>query len=287
MSRARRADLIYVADDFTRTVYVFTYPRGQWLQELTGFSQPAGECTDAAGDVFVTDDRYSNQSSVVVEYRHGGKDPIATLTTPSTPYGCSVDPITGNLAVVEYNDVAIYRAARGTPKVFTDSDTTRMYYCVYDAAGNLYVSGGGPSSGRQPIFAVMHRGVRSFTNFSVDATFRYPRVPIVWDGRYLAVGDYESWDGSYPVYQVKLSSGKGRVVSKTVLDTKGVQTLPAPPMWIQAGKIILTGKHGPYCCAVGVVGLWNYPIGGHRTRRLVMPHYAILPYGIAVSLAKR
>jgi hypothetical protein len=284
LSEAKRSDLLYVSDEFTRNVNVFTFPKGKQTGSLTGFTSPEGECVDASGDVFVTDDRDS-QASRVVEYPHGGKRPTLTLNTPGTPRGCSVDAATGNLAVVEQGDIAIYEGARGTPVILRDPDMVATFYCSYDSAGNLYVSGAA-SSGDQPVFGKVLRGHRSFTNFTVVASFLSAWVPIMWDGRYLAIGDYESRDGSYPVYRVKVARAKGQVVSTTVLDTTGIQTLPAGPMWIQGGKVILTGEHGPYCCPIGAVGLWNFPAGGHRTRRIVMPGYAVRPYGATVSLAR-
>ena len=55
----------------------------------------SGDCTDANGNVFISND------DNVFEYAHGGTEPIATLDLPgSNAIGCSVDPTTGNLAVV-------------------------------------------------------------------------------------------------------------------------------------------------------------------------------------------
>ena len=46
-------DLLYVADQTTQDVYVYTYPQGQLVRTLTGFINPTGECVDSGGDVFI------------------------------------------------------------------------------------------------------------------------------------------------------------------------------------------------------------------------------------------
>ena len=44
--------LLYVSS--SDKVYVFSYPEGKKLQTLTGLVTPSGLCSDAAGNVFVT-----------------------------------------------------------------------------------------------------------------------------------------------------------------------------------------------------------------------------------------
>src|ERR1700735_3197529 len=54
----KQTSLLYVSNDGTATVTVYTYLDGGGLVlvgTLTGFTKPAGMCTDRAGDVWVTD----------------------------------------------------------------------------------------------------------------------------------------------------------------------------------------------------------------------------------------
>src|SRR5579863_1388101 len=96
---ARASALLYVSDTVTGDVYVFSYPKGKLVQTLTGFADPAGECVDATGNVFVANTGSSN----VLEYAHGGSSPIATLDDSGYfRVGCAVDPVTGNLAVSNF-----------------------------------------------------------------------------------------------------------------------------------------------------------------------------------------
>src|SRR5579863_4376250 len=47
-------DLLYVSDD-SGVVYVLTYPAGKLVGTLSGFGGPGGLCSDAKGNVFITD----------------------------------------------------------------------------------------------------------------------------------------------------------------------------------------------------------------------------------------
>lgn len=97
---ARHGDLLYVSDTETSNVYVFSYPKGKLVQTLTGFTDPAGECVNKNGDVFITNTGASN----ILEYAHGGSTVDSTLNDPGYfPTGCSVDPLTGNLAVTNFS----------------------------------------------------------------------------------------------------------------------------------------------------------------------------------------
>jgi hypothetical protein len=64
---------------------------------LTGFHQPDGACSDKKGDVWIVNNEASPSGESAVEYKHGGKKPIAILETgPGYAVSCSVDPTTGN-----------------------------------------------------------------------------------------------------------------------------------------------------------------------------------------------
>jgi DNA-binding beta-propeller fold protein YncE len=120
LPEAKSEDLAYVANVYTITAY--SYPKGKLVGTLNNFYVPYGECVDAKGDVYITDSRFGK----IYEYAHGGTKPIKTLKDPSyQPYGCAVDPTTGDLAVANYSDssghqgnVYVYRNAKGFPKSY-------------------------------------------------------------------------------------------------------------------------------------------------------------------------
>ncbi|MGB6739997.1 MAG: hypothetical protein WBE59_06045, partial [Candidatus Cybelea sp.] len=70
-------------------------------------------CSDSQGNIFLPRD------TTVTEYAHGGTSPVATLTLPgNASSGCSVDPITNDLAVVFQTQVAIFQNEQGNPSVY-------------------------------------------------------------------------------------------------------------------------------------------------------------------------
>ena len=143
-SDALAGNLLYVSDTNRNEVDVYSYPAAQLKGKLTGFSNPHGMCVDAAGDVYMT----SGGSSEIFEYAHGGTKPIATLQDPGYfPKACSVDPTTGNLAVMNFQqtaasgNVVIYTHAKGKPKAYEAPNMFFYYFTEYDANGNLFIDG--------------------------------------------------------------------------------------------------------------------------------------------------
>jgi hypothetical protein len=136
--------LLYISDRKAATVNVYEYPSLKEAGKLTGFGEPAGECVDASGDVWITD----SKKQQIVEYAQGGSSPIATLSDAAyEPNGCSIDPTTGDLAVANVKAVsgtgnlAIYKDAKGTAKLYDDPDIASYYFCSYDKNGTLTVDG--------------------------------------------------------------------------------------------------------------------------------------------------
>ncbi len=168
---AKKKRLLYTTDDSTNDVYVYTYPGGKLVGTLTGFAEPAGECTDKHGNVWIVNLEASN----LIEYAHGGTVPIATLGDPNEyPYGCSVDKQTGNLAVSNfeapgggYGSLAIYSHASGTPSIYSDSPTlATVRSTCYDDQGNVFVDGTNTSGAFA--FAELPAGSGSFTNITLN-----------------------------------------------------------------------------------------------------------------------
>ncbi|HEU5479584.1 MAG TPA: hypothetical protein VFU90_07100, partial [Candidatus Tumulicola sp.] len=171
------SDLLYVSDTDTSEVYVFSYPQGKPKGALTGFTDPAGVCVDAHGNVFVTNTGGFN----VLEYAHGGTTPIATLKDAGYfPVGCSVDPKTGNLAVTNFatssstqGNVVIYKGAKGRPTGFyTNPNMSEMLLCGYDASGNLFVDGTTASSAAK--FAELPSGKTKLVLLTLNQSIASP-----------------------------------------------------------------------------------------------------------------
>ena len=129
-----KQDLLYVTNG-NGEVTVYRYWKRALVGVLTSLTQPMGECVDAEQNVYITD----HATQKILEFAHGGTKPIKTLDdSPDSPYTCSVDPITGNLAVTNDDgtstegNLAIWPGGSGTRVTYTDSSISRFRGCAYD-----------------------------------------------------------------------------------------------------------------------------------------------------------
>ena len=189
--------LIYAVNGCGGTC-VLSYPDGKLVGELTGV-QGLAACSDSKGNVFIS------EQSDVVEYAHGGTSPIATYNTAyNPPSGCSVDPESGDLAVVNGGYVAVFPAGSKNP---TSYDTMlNAQYCGYDNDGNLFVDG---FDGQSVGLSELPKGSDGFEMLSFEQNYGDPGQ-IQWDGKYLS---YESQGKGKPT----ICSSRSRVLQRKLL----------------------------------------------------------------------
>jgi hypothetical protein len=269
--QARSGDLLYVSDTDTSEVYVYSYPSDKLVGALKDFRDPGGECVDKSGDVFIT----NTGDDEILEFAHGGTTPLATLSDPGYfPFGCSVDPTSGNLAVANnfassgsgQGNVVVYTHAKGKPKGdYTDPNINQMLLCGYDDKGNLFVDGFTKGSGFA--FAELRSGSTTFTNITLNQSIGSPGG-VQWDGKHVAVGD----QSTNIVYQFSISGKKGTKAGSTPL-TGAAEVVQ---FWIAGSKLI-----GPDAGASDV-GIWNYPAGGSATKKITGLY---IPLGATLSKA--
>lgn len=263
-------DLLYAGT--VNDLFVFSYPQVKFISEISLPSGGGGQvCSDSSGDVFapVTND--------TVEYAHGGTQPIATLKSPAgfSPYGCAVDPKTGNLAVtnfaVTHGKAAIYQGAQGSARVYTDREFLEFLYCTYDDDGNLFLSG---FTSKGYSLAELPAGQAAFTNITVSA--QVGGYGIQWDGQYVTLGRHH---GSGILYRVAITGAHGKVVGVTHLDHSKERSTENQ-YWIQNNIVIWpTGNFS------GHLGLWNYPSGS--LRKIIHRKFVDGVYGATVSVAAK
>ena len=141
---AAQPSLLYVTN-ITGTVTFYAYQNGNNLSlqgTLTGFGFPGQPCVDQTGDVFIPD----ASANTIVEFAHGGTVPLHVLQTGqySEPLACSIDKLTGNLAVPINSGVFVFPGTFGTPAFYANSpDLGDSFFCAYDSHGNLFVDGTG------------------------------------------------------------------------------------------------------------------------------------------------
>jgi hypothetical protein len=288
---AKKQALLYISEYGGGVVDVFTYPQGIFTGTLSGLSGTLeGECADKAGDVWIVQ---AGGHPSVSEFAHGGSNPITSLSDQGeNPYGCSVDPVTGDLAVTSefsatkfQGSVSIWKKASGTPTKYVDPAIELVLWCGYDDEGNLFVDGLPPGSGHdfrrdpagsQPDFALaeLPEGSQNFTNVTL-AKVRFPGN-LQWDGSEMTVGDPAHAKGS-AIDRLQISGSQAKIIGTTIL--KGSYEVFGS--WI-AGGTVIGPDEGP---SIDAVQLWRYPAGGKPYKVLSKPSSVPFdgPFGAAVS----
>jgi hypothetical protein len=259
--------LLYVSSEavsYHGAVYVYGYDNPTKLVgKLTGFSQPGGECTDKAGDIFITD--FHLVSGRITKYRHGGTHPIATFADPyEDPTGCAVDPKTGKLAVA--NAEPDSTSTIGDVAIYTDPSHSKTYALpyglpgppAYDAAGNLLMEGMAnppPAYGLEELPA----GASTFKKITLQGARVGSPNGVMWDGHYFVLTLVAG--GSHVVtglYRVQIAGSVATVVSSVQLmdscDQKPQADVPDP--WIQ-GNVVSGGNNA----CKHRFDYWNYAKG--------------------------
>jgi len=261
----RTADLLYVSDLGANSVDYLTYPEGKAAGTLTGFGSVAGLCSDKAGDVFVVD-----EAGPVDAYAHGGSTPIRKLTTKGAPYGCGVDPTSGDLALtnlssVLYGTIAIYPHAKGKPRIYEDYAVSTTVFCGYDDAGNLFIDGTNRSG--EFVLLELPKGKRGFRTFKLTRRVQNAGG-VEWDGRYVAIADR----GAGMIYRTTPTGKVAQIVK--------LQRAPEIEDFWLAGSTLI----GPNARSGGTVDVWHYPGGGAPIKTM---RDFLDPIGVTLSASGR
>ena len=248
LPEARGDTLLYVSGG-SAYVNVYSFPKGKLVGTLTGFQEVTGVCTDAAGDVWVA----NSAAFDLIEYPHGGSSPIAVLSDyESYPFSCSVDLLTGDLAVTnilsiehsEQGGIAIYRGASGTPQVYRDARYGEYYFLGYGPNGKLYFDGNDGS--QQFEMARLYRG--RFDPLTIrGATIMSPGGVQYAEGS-LTIGGGDRSQNAI-VYRI---TSHGTVTGSTTL--AGAYSCPSYEIW--KTWIICASSNGN-------VPIYKYPRGGN------------------------
>lgn len=257
---AKHEDLLYVSD-WGCCVRVFSYPKGEPVGVLLDVApRLQGECSDKAGNVWVT----SFGVSEILEFAHGGTKPIAVLTEDrnTDPVACSVDPVTGDLAVANTNStLAIFPHAQGSPTIY--SDPGGFLFCTYDSDGNLFADGLG-----RGVLDELPRGGSALTRITLSKAF----VPISlqWDGANLAMTTRKFNRSKEPVavYRVHVSGTTGSVISSAILHDDGSWL---DQVWVQ-GRTIMGPGPSPNN-QTSLFDFWRYPAGGRPKKSFSVTEY--------------
>ena len=257
--------LLYISDAGTFEVRVYAFPSLKLSGTLTGFERPQGECTDRAGNVWIT----NTVGQDVLEYAHGGTSAIALLADPTGyPVGCAIDPASGDLAVTNIYDlsggggVLVYKNARGTPRPYSDPTQHYCYFDGYDAHGNLYVSGS--TGGGAYVLTVLPKGGGSLARVTVqNGTIHYPGT-VAWTGATLVLGDQKcAGKKASCLYQASVSGRTASITGTTPLGN----ACDVAQAWV--GTTQTAAGDYEYCGDPrSGAALWPYPGGGSPSKRV-------------------
>ncbi len=283
VKNARR--LLFISDDSTQDVYIFTIPAMVLKGTLTGFNGPQGMCTDKHGNIWIV----NTGTAQGLKYSRTGKL-LGSVSDPSgTPAGCAVNPTNGDLALSDLvgssgaGGIEVYHNGSGSPTRYSNPSQYEYFFPAYDTDGNLYVDGF-----TYPTFAVVISELPSgkhkmHTISYTGGTIGFPGG-VNWDRvRGQLVVDDQKCQGIYSscVYQLKVSGSSAKIVGFTPLNN-----LDGSACDVDQGTIAPLSKYfaGPcisFAYSVNSVDRWAYPSGGksgHSNDSVVVE-----PIGSAIS----
>lgn len=266
LPEATQRNLLYVgvieSDTQLGEVYVFLYPSGKLVGALTGFQNPEGICSDASGNVFVTD----ADAADIIEYAHGGTTPIKTLLDTGRPSGCWVDPTTGDLAVSNYSSfVSVYKSATGDPINYTTAEPAS--FVTYDGSGNLFADNRG-----DPVSVwELRRGRSSFQTITLQ---QFP--PNSWSGGLQWVGSHLTVAHTNPRY----FGCCGRIYRYKLRGTNAKKVGSMQPKPEGLSDFFIDGPTAIVATGQSWINFFDYP-DGHQPTRTILVRYGTV--GVTVS----
>jgi hypothetical protein len=279
---AKLPRLLFVSDDDTDDVYIFTMPTMQLKGTLTGFAEPQGMCTDRSGNIWIT----NTETSQVLQYSRAGVA-MGSVSVPGYfPVGCAINKTNGDLAVTNIvstaggdGNVEVFPGATGTGNILTNPSQTEYFFPTYDKSGNLYVDGFGTSG---YILSQCPSGSSSCSTMTVSGVS--PGFPggLNWDrvNNGIILGDQECATGSCQ-YAATISGS-----TATVTGTTPVNGISGGICDVDQGTIAPMSKYFAGGCISEATGQssaaarWAYPAGGTPGNSNTTAEY---PIGAAIS----
>jgi hypothetical protein len=274
---AAKSALLYIADSGTYDVNVYTFPALKQVGTLTGFNDPQGECSDTAGNVWITNTKITE----IFEFRHGGKNPIKILTDPTGyPVSCAVDAATGNLAVTNIfdfsgaGDVLIYRKGGGTPSPFSNPNVSNYYFAAFDSKSDLYASG--ETAGGTYILSVLPHGKAAMSTVTIKGGTIYFPGSVARTGSSLVLGDQECGHKKRScLYEASVSGTTATITGSTPLSGA------CDVAQVQLANGQIAGGDYQHCGrGTSSVDLWPFPKGGPPSKKVTGVK---MPVGAAIS----
>jgi hypothetical protein len=273
LPEAKKQPLIYITATGSPLVSVFTFA-GRLVGQLD-VGSPQGECADNAGDVWIA----NTGASEMVEYAHGGKEPISTLEDPGQqPAGCSVNTTTGDLAVANIcnaqscgnGNLVIYPHASGSAKSYFDERIDHYYSCAYDGNGDLLVAGRSNKeklTDHKFLFAVLYKNGETLENVVMPPGFKaYQNVQ--GTKNYYAVEGFSNHETF--IYHIAFADRHGKLAGRTQFSRR-----------TSVESFFISGPQIVTLFVEGFVSFWHYPSGEFLdsfriTPRVQLPQFLVV-----------
>jgi len=267
---AKRAPrILFVSDDGTNDVNLYTMPGMVLKGQLTGFDEPQGMCTDASGNIWIT-----NTGTLTIEQVSRTGSLLKTLDDPTGfPVGCAVNRSNNDLAVSNIigspsgdGNVVVYANSTGTPTQYFDSSVFEYFFPAYDNAGNLFVDGEGSFG-----YALTELPAGSSTLSSVTisgGTLFFPGG-LNWNtgSSSLMLGDQECGDTTAScIYSATVSGGTATITGVTNLsDLTGGTAFDTDQATVSPQGRYVAGPAISEDSNPSSANRWAFPAGGVPT----------------------
>lgn len=153
-------------------------------------------------------------SLFILKRKFAARRATESSTTLYDDYGaprwCSVDPVSGNLAVMnEGNEIGIWTGAQGSPTFYTIGALADNASCAYDDNGDLFIVGLAQKTNATTLVEMPY-GSNSFTTITLNHTPKGLPLGLQWSGSSLALGFFRE----RTIYLINVSGSSGTVVKK-------------------------------------------------------------------------
>lgn len=281
---AKAPRLLFISDDDTDDVYIFTMPAMALKGTITGFDEVQGMCDDASGNIWVT----NTETSQIFQYSRTGTL-LKTLSDPGEyPVGCAVNKANGDLAVTNIvstsddpGNIVVYAGGTGSGTPISNSNQYEYFFPAYDLSGNLYADGF--SNSFYYILSECPSGSGSCHTLNVSGgSVEFPGG-LNWDrvNNNLVAGDQECEDEAASCqYQMTISGSTATITGSTTLSNYNGTGCDVDQGTIAPFSKYFAGPCITEASASSTAARWPYPAGGDPTNYSTNVEF---PIGSAIS----